>query len=532
MFADNQKISPRQMRRLLIFDLLGVGTLLLPCKLAQLCGTRGIWCIAIGTIAAFLYMLLLGRAMRVMRMDLFSYARSKVLHITLSVIMTMLAGFCLKIFVDLIRRSLVPDEGFLIIGGVIIIVSVYAVSGGMESRARVYELLFYFVLIPLILMLSQAAVDVKPVYVLQPGAGQLSELCQGSGLVFMSFSVLFFTLFFPGAVSEARARKIERSAMVALLVSATIILAVYIILVGTFGAAALAKMRFPAVTLMSTVQITGNFFKRTDALMCGIWFFTLFSVLNMSIFYGAKAIETISSAKLRRTTALIGGLAFVVALGFEYEEDLMEKFIKLMGVIGVPLFLLIPLVIVLKGCNSKELESRCFPMLMALDSNGQMVSFSYIFPKVGEDKVIAPVQEADFQRAKTVYEANLSKLADLNHVKIILLSESYIGDEKQMEQLLSYAGATEEIPRNTYVCVTDDVQQILATEAESGPDIGTYIEELIENHPLKEQGNLVTIGNLIDESSNNLMILYLPYLTVKNDTIVWEKYYELDKKTN
>ena len=48
MFADNQMISGRQCARLLFFDFLGIGTLLLPGYLANLAGEDGIFAIALG----------------------------------------------------------------------------------------------------------------------------------------------------------------------------------------------------------------------------------------------------------------------------------------------------------------------------------------------------------------------------------------------------------------------------------------------------------------------------------------------------
>ena len=35
----------------------------------------------------------------------------------------------------------------------------------------------------------------------------------------------------------------------------------YLILIGLFGVEALAQMKFPAVTMMSRVQVTGGFFE-------------------------------------------------------------------------------------------------------------------------------------------------------------------------------------------------------------------------------------------------------------------------------
>ena len=45
MFSENRQISKRQIRRLLIYDLFGIGTLLLPVFLTEFAGRDGIFCI-------------------------------------------------------------------------------------------------------------------------------------------------------------------------------------------------------------------------------------------------------------------------------------------------------------------------------------------------------------------------------------------------------------------------------------------------------------------------------------------------------
>ena len=65
----------------------------------------------------------------------------------------------------------------------------------------------------------------------------------------------------------------------------------YAVLLGNFGKYSLSEIEFPAVVLMSDVKIKGSFFKRADALMLSVWVFTLFSVLNMSLYYAVLRCE-------------------------------------------------------------------------------------------------------------------------------------------------------------------------------------------------------------------------------------------------
>ena len=56
MFSENQKISERQIFRLLTFDLLGLSTLLIPSVLAQTAGRDGVFAIVLGTLFGGLFL--------------------------------------------------------------------------------------------------------------------------------------------------------------------------------------------------------------------------------------------------------------------------------------------------------------------------------------------------------------------------------------------------------------------------------------------------------------------------------------------
>ena len=75
MFSKNGQISIRQTYRLLFFDLVGVGTLLLPTMLASTCGGAGLWSIVIGAFAAYIYLTIIDLAIKKMKTDLLSYLK-------------------------------------------------------------------------------------------------------------------------------------------------------------------------------------------------------------------------------------------------------------------------------------------------------------------------------------------------------------------------------------------------------------------------------------------------------------------------
>ena len=149
----------------------------------------------------------------------------------------------------------------------------------------------------------------------------------------------------------------------------------------------MARMQYPALTLMSNIHLRGSFLKRLDAFLLAIWFFTLFALINVFLFYAEQLIaaiaglmrktsyhettdaaeagkkETVTSKKhgsrqkYKRygksrnkvwTTIVAVALVFVVAECFCY-GSFAEWFEGYKAYVAVPLLILLPLVILLWG---------------------------------------------------------------------------------------------------------------------------------------------------------------------------------------
>lgn len=374
MYVNNGKISSRQTFRLYVFDLMGIATLLLPPYLAKLCGIDGIWAILIGTGAGALYLIYLGWIMKRMQMDACSYLREntgRVFRFTalgsvwLHSIIT--AGFCAYVFSNLMQYTLVKESKFAIVLLVIVLVSAYAVSGGIESRARVYEVLFFPVLIPYIGMMLATIKDFEFSYVEDVFHVTGRQLIEGSYLVFLFLTPLFFSLFLIGEKEKNYGRNVVKTILCSIGVSAVILFLSYVLLVGNFGENALATMRFPVVTIMSTIQFKGNFLKRMDALMLGVWFFTLYALLNLHLHYGVlllgelgtkenqkqKADNRVRKAKLWQLM-IPAVLVFGIAYGLQNYQGGLALFLDYYVYVAVPIMLVLPLVSVIVGRQNES----------------------------------------------------------------------------------------------------------------------------------------------------------------------------------
>lgn len=186
------------------------------------------------------------------------------------------------------------------------------------------------------------------------------------------------------------------------------------------------------------------------------------------------------------------------------------------------------------GCTRTELEERCFPLLTVVDfakESGE-VTFCAGFPRADNsggstgqttELQVTTVSGKNFEESKASYEEDLNKIADYNHLKVIVMGVNLVSNQEAYRQMLDYLAQTEEFPRNTYVCVVEDTEALLKIDAELPQDLGTYLEEYLNNHE-KDKKRMLTLGDLLDEKENQLLVLCAPYLIPEATYVRWGGY--------
>ena len=346
MFVKNNQISGRQTTRLLLFELLGYSALLIPAVLAQTAGRDGIFSIGIGIVAGFFYLRMLKKTCSQIKGS-YSQALIETCGSTLGngiktgylLYFLLLAGRIAAVFAELVVKELLEKQFELVLFLIMLLVY-YGVSGGIEGRGRVYEILFWIILIPLFLMMLLAVPGVDTDYWLPVMTESPTAILKGAYRVFLCVSILFLVPFFSEYVSGEE--QVYRCAKKALACTGLILGALYLILLGMFGEDALKTMDYPAVTMMSSIQMTGGFFKRADALMFGIWFFTLYALLNSLVFFAGQ-LWKVKKRTERIPLFLEVAAVYLLANGFYYSDSLKAIYEKSFVYIGTPFVILVPL---------------------------------------------------------------------------------------------------------------------------------------------------------------------------------------------
>lgn len=525
MFSENHQISGRQVFRLLTYDILGIGTLLIPTVLSKIAGEDGIFCIMAGVILALIYLKILKGLLGHMGTSYVEYLKQKFKWASVIILVGYFLYFVLMaahtscLFTALIAQNLVENISDVTITALILLLVFYGMAGGIEGRARVYEILFWFLMLPLFLMMFAAGKEVEPSYWFPLFQTDGTHMITGSYYVLFCYSMISMIPFLQEYVPEEKS-PLYKSSRSAVLFSGALFLSLYLLLEGMFGSLALSHMQFPAVVMMNRVQITGGFLKRTDAFMIGIWFFTLYALLGSMVFYSGNLFGKIlektgwMEEKKRRMCAYAIVIVIVYILTILlYHKSLLWKMIEEIlwkygtaFVIGVPVFLilfsgkkkrritmtvmLLVICFLIEGCNVTELEDREFPLYLNVRSEG------------------------DFEKQWLNEARTGGKIIDYNHLKVILIEKDFLEDKAAVNEMLTMLKKEHQLPQNTYVFVTEDCDALTATEKNLPLDLGTYLEQMIENGTGIKQNAYPTIGMLYQEQENHLETLFIPYVTV------------------
>ena len=223
--------------------------------------------------------------------------------------------------------------------------------------ARVYEILFVVLFVLLAGMLLIAAGDLEMEYLYGFFQADTGSVMKGSLAVFFCLMPLFLLAFFPSYVQKAKWGKLVHAVHAAMWFAIGVLAVLYVILLGSFGSRSLTTMKYPAITLMSSIHLRGSFLKRLDAFMIAIWFFTLFALVTVFLFYAQELVQKLRKKDTHKKWYLCGVMAAVFGVAeMLHQSSHGEWFRDYLLYIGIPLFLFLPLFVLLWGKGKKRHE--------------------------------------------------------------------------------------------------------------------------------------------------------------------------------
>ena len=522
MFADNARISHRQLFRQIVLGLIGIYTLAIP-VFPEVSGRQGILCLLTAMAVYLLFCIYFIRIKTVMQNP-----RRYMGKILGSVFVFLYMSWLWLMGVYLLLMTARITDRFLIEGSVYWIVIVLAgivtylgSHQGLERRGRMAEVCFPVFLFILAGMLCLGILRMKSYYLGELGDLTLQGWLKGSYEVFCAF--LPFT-FLPVALGNVKkpgeTGKVMRGAL--FLVTGILMLCL-LLLQGSFGIGGYEHSRYPMVEFMAGIRIPGDFLERVDIFWVAAVMFSMLFALGGVFFYNH---ELLVRTDMEKGAPFLATGVVAAALICEKAQVSPELFWEITGWFYGPLFLLLLIyagfagkkksvfvkgaaillcMLPLSGCGV-SLENRAFPLSMSADYKDGSFELIYGIPGLGEITGQGKNQEEQPQaisyqgatpkEAEEAFNRNQKNYLDMGHMKIILLGKDLLENEDALFEFLNYLEEKPSVAGNIYVFSCEDVKALMSFDTQGGESVGDYLTGILENNLEGKPKNAVTLQDL------------------------------------
>lgn len=304
MYSMNDKVSIRQIKILTILDIFSAGILIMPRIMVER-GQQDGWLLVIGgTFMALIYGFIIGRLIQRMGDENFVTFTEKVLTKPISILINTfmlilllgLASLEVRIFGEVSKQLLLPKTPLEILIMSMLLITAYTARKGYECRGRLGEILIFFALIPIVLVLVFALGTNAKIAHLAPFF-QLSwkDFLTGSFRFSLSYLGVGLVLFCNHLVHSPKrlAKGIQRSIMIVGVLSVFTIMATITVL----GVNSTKMNIWPVLSLMQGVNVSGSFIERQEALMVVFWIISVFSLLSGYIYFSSLILTTMIGSR-------------------------------------------------------------------------------------------------------------------------------------------------------------------------------------------------------------------------------------------
>lgn len=303
MLIKNNKISIQQLGILFFLDLYSTSALVVPRVLTEYAKQDAWIALLGGALLAIFYTVIICKLGNLFPKDSFLEYTGKIISKPIAYVVTI--GFLIKIMVtmalelrtfgELIKQLLLPETPIEIILFSMLLTASYLIRKGYEARARMGEILVYFVMIPIVIIVLFALPEVKlsnitPNFITKP-----MDLMKSSYFAsFLFTGVEFGLLVFPFVNKTNKVLPtFVGSIVLVLLLNALVLFTT----MGNLGVEETTNNIWPVMILMQTINLPGSLIERQDALMVLFWIFSIFAIINALLFFASLLLKQLMKAK-------------------------------------------------------------------------------------------------------------------------------------------------------------------------------------------------------------------------------------------
>ncbi len=362
MSLENKMISQNQTFRMGILENITLGMVVIPYTCVNLAGKWHFAALLLGLTFTAVYMVIIySLSIRLPRDFQRRLSEGGLLGRTASVIYSLRyvirAGLIMLFFGKTVQEFLLQSYSLWIIILIFAVICGYGAGRDIEKRGRLLELLYPWMIIPIILVavFSISSINLEELYrglmgvnydLLGERAG-VWDVIKGGYVAFLIMSSTELMLFTLPHQRESNWRNTLKTGIWIIIA----VLLAYVFVIGILGGHWVASDSQSALNVMEAAFIPGEVIARADYPVLAFWIIGVFAVISGYMFYAKEAflISTRLKAKKQGSIGLWLVMAAVVGLAFVWSQRSASLYLAKYMLWGdVAISIIFPLIFVIK----------------------------------------------------------------------------------------------------------------------------------------------------------------------------------------
>lgn len=546
-YADNNRISHRQLYRQMVLAFLAPTLLCLPGR-GQILGAAGI----IGTMLAGVFLILYSFFLRRLvpwysdPVKMLGPIAGRLTGLFFLSYVILANGYLLSLTGKLVPSVLVTGIPGTVIIFFIVFICSFGTCKGMQRRGRMAEVsggvLLGGILLMLLLCMGQIRIAyLKEMPVLFSGQDTLKSfygvLCAFSGIALLPFMLR----------DVEKRSTVGKTVVVGILTLAGLLAGILLLLPAVLGWDRLQQESYPVLPLLAGADLPGNVLARFDVLWMGFLLYSLLFAVGSLFHYGHQILIRSHMGKGRWWLPAAVFAAAVINTDGKGIEAVFGSYLGYVFVPGLILIqggmllnrkkkrqkkvigcLCVAFLLFLSGCAAIEPEKRMYPLALGVNTSEEGFSLIYGTPDLpkatGQEKEeeekessVLSVTGRDFVQIREKYDQSQEKYLDMSHIQVILMGNQLV-ESGRWTEFLTYLDQDPFVGENVYVFQTENPSAVLAWDS-GGTSIGEYLTGLLENRLPDQQKKGMTLRQVYHQWYKNGTLPALPAILLENEEI-------------
>lgn len=353
---ENNKLSSKQIKALVVTILVGVGILSLPSRLARIQGTDGWMVIILGGVITIPIIVVINKLFELYPdKDFFEIGEEvlgkwifNIFLIILLIHFIILSGLVTRHLGEIVKAFLLITTPIEVIILSFIATTSYLARSDIHIIGRasyhIYPIIVGSIIIVVLISLFQVDfTNVLPVF-----QSNLKDLPKSLGITFFSYAgleVLFLCLPFAEDRTDTLRASLKGIGIVIL-----VYIVIFITTLSQYGLKQLQRQTFPSLAFAKEIDLPGFFIENLDIFVIGIWIIIIFSTMVAHYYSAGKVISNMVKTKSHDIYILpLLPIIYIVSLVSPNIVALEDKLGKVTNYTGIIVMVIMPIVIYLIG---------------------------------------------------------------------------------------------------------------------------------------------------------------------------------------